>query len=42
MNIQPPSYDEMSDEENSDGEEDERPLTRNELERRTVKDFGKK
>jgi chromosome segregation ATPase len=40
MNIQPPSYDEMSDAENSGGEDDERPLTRNELERRTAKDHA--
>ena len=35
LNIQPPSYEEMSDGENSEGEEDERPLTRSELEKRT-------
>ena len=40
MNIQPPSYDEMSDAENSGGEDDERPLTRNEIERRTAKELS--
>jgi len=39
LNVMPPSYEEMSDNENSGGEEDERPLTRSELERKTAKEF---
>lgn len=41
--VQPPSYEEMSSGgENSEGEEDERPLTRLELEKITLKDFLRK
>jgi hypothetical protein len=41
--VHPPSYEEMSSGENSEGEEeDERPLTRFELEKRTLKDFTRK
>lgn len=41
--VLPPSYDEMSSGgENSEGEEDERPLTRIELEKVTLKDFLRK
>ena len=41
--VQPPSYEEMSSGgENSEGEEDERPLTRLELEKITLKDFMRK
>jgi hypothetical protein len=44
LSVLPPSYDEMSDGENSGGEEDERPLTRSELVRKTAKEYlgGKK
>lgn len=37
-----PSYEEMSSGEDSDGEKDERPLTRQELEKRTLKEFNRK
>lgn len=37
-----PSYEEMSSGEDSDGEKDERPLTRQELEKRTLKEFTRK
>eukprot|EP01039_Chlorochromonas_danica_P009443 gene9443-10432_t len=37
-----PSYEDSSSGEDSDGEKDERPLTRQELEKRTVRDFTKK
>jgi hypothetical protein len=37
INFAPPSYDDMSSGEDSEGEKDERPLTRNELARRTMK-----
>jgi coiled-coil domain-containing protein 63/114 len=37
-----PSYEEMSSGEDSDGEKDERPLTRQELEKRTLKGFNRK
>lgn len=41
--VQPPSYEEMSSGgENSEGEEDERPLTRLELEKITLKEFLRK
>jgi hypothetical protein len=40
--IHPPSYEEMSDGENSEGEEDERPLTRSELEKRTQATISRK
>jgi hypothetical protein len=43
LTVQPPSYEEMSSGgENSEGEEDERPLTRLELEKITLKDFMRK
>jgi chromosome segregation ATPase len=42
LSVQPPSYDEMSDGENSEGEEDERPLTRSELEKRTQSSVSRK
>lgn len=38
LSVLPPSYDDMSDGENSGGEE-ERPLTRSELEKKTAKDY---
>ena len=41
LNVMPPSYDEMSDGEASEGDEDERPLTRVELEKKTAKDFSR-
>jgi coiled-coil domain-containing protein 63/114 len=41
LNVLPPSYEEMSDGENSEGEENERPLTRAELEKKTAKDFSR-
>lgn len=37
-----PSYEDMSSGEDSDGEKDERPLTRQELEKRTMKEFNRK
>lgn len=40
--VQPPSYDEMSSGEDSEGEKDERPLTRQELEKRTLREFSRK
>jgi len=40
LNVLPPSYDEMSEGEDSGGEEEERPLTRSELEKKTAKDFS--
>lgn len=40
--VQPPSYDEMSSGEDSEGEKDERPLTRQELEKRTLREFNRK
>lgn len=43
ISVHPPSYDDMSSGEDSEGEEeDERPLTRHELEKRTLKDFTRK
>ena len=43
LTVQPPSYEEMSSGENSEGEEeDERPLTRAELEKKTLKEFTRK
>ncbi len=37
-----PSYEDMSSGEDSDGEKDERPLTRQELEKRTLREFTRK
>ena len=37
LDVVPPSYDDMSSGEDSEGEKDERPLTRAELEKRTVR-----
>lgn len=37
-----PAYDEISSGEDSDGEKDERPLTRQELEKRTLREFSRK
>jgi hypothetical protein len=43
LTVQPPSYEEISSGENSEGEEeDERPLTRAELEKKTLKEFARK
>ena len=44
LTVQPPSYDDMSSGDDSDREEgdDERPLTRVELEKRTMKDLTRK
>jgi len=42
LNVQPPSYEEMSSGEDSDSEEDERPLTRQELDKRTLREFSRK
>lgn len=42
LNVMPPSFDEMSSGEDSEGEKDERPLTRQELEKRTLREFTKK
>eukprot|EP01041_Mallomonas_annulata_P008843 gene8843-18322_t len=41
LTVQPPSYDDMSSGDESDEEEDERPLTRQELDKRTMK-FSRK
>jgi len=40
--VLPPSFDEMSSGEDSEGEKDERPLTRQELEKRTLREFTRK
>ncbi len=40
--VQPPTYEEMSSGEDSEGEKDERPLTRQELEKRTLREFMRK
>ena len=37
-----PSYEDMSSGEDSDSEEDERPLTRQELDKRTLREFSRK
>jgi hypothetical protein len=42
MSVLPPSYDDMSSGEDSEGERDERPLTRQELEKRTLREFNRK
>jgi hypothetical protein len=42
LTIQPPAYDEMSGDDSEGEEEDERPLTRQELEKKTLKEFTKK
>ena len=42
MAVMPPSYDDMSSGEDSEGEKDERPLTRQELEKRTQREFTRK
>ena len=39
---QPPSFEDMSSGEDSDVEEDERPLTRQELEKKTMKELTKR
>ena len=40
--ISPPRFEEMSSGEDSEGEKDERPLTRQELEKRTLREFNRK
>ena len=40
--VQPPSYDDMSSDDDSENEQDERPLTRQELEKRTAKEIARK
>ena len=41
--MKPPTYEDIGSDEDSQGEEqDERPLTRQELQKRTVKDFSKR
>lgn len=43
ITVHPPSYDDMSSGDDSDGEEeDERPLTRHELEKKTLRDFTRR
>jgi hypothetical protein len=42
VSVVPPVYEEMSSGEDSEGEKDERPLTRQELEKRTLKQMTKK
>jgi chromosome segregation ATPase len=42
LNIVAPSYEDMSSGEDSDSEEDERPLTRQELDKRTMREFSRK
>jgi len=42
VSVTAPSYDDISSGEDSEGEKDERPLTRQELEKRTLKEFSSK
>jgi coiled-coil domain-containing protein 63/114 len=42
LNVTAPSYEDMSSGEDSDSEEDERPLTRQELDKRTLREFSRK
>jgi coiled-coil domain-containing protein 63/114 len=42
LNVMAPSYEDMSSGEDSDSEEDERPLTRQELDKRTLREFSRK
>ena len=43
VDVKPPTYEDIGSDEDSQGEEqDERPLTRQELQKRTVKDFSKR
>ena len=42
LHVQPPSYEDMSSGEDSDDDEDERPLTRQELDKRTLREFSRK
>jgi len=41
LSVQPPAYDEISSGEESDGDDDERPLTRDELQRKTLRGLRK-
>mmetsp|Transcript_11347 Transcript_11347/g.17280 ORF Transcript_11347/g.17280 Transcript_11347/m.17280 type:complete len:531 (+) Transcript_11347:100-1692(+) len=42
LSVMAPSYEDMSSGEDSDSEEDERPLTRQELDKRTLREFSRK
>ena len=42
LNVMPPAWEDFSSGEESDAEDDERPLTREELQRKTLRGMGKK
>ena len=42
LNVQPPAWEDFDDEEEEQGEDDERPLTRDELQRKTLRSSSKK
>ena len=42
LNVQPPAWEDFDEEEEEQGEDDERPLTRDELQRKTLRSSSKK